>query len=199
MSSTRTLMLWRVFPWDPASDEGDPFSPSFVPEPTGRGRFDLPPRLSPVLYLAESPEHAVAELLHPWRGRSIDDRHLTRAGRSLASVEIRWDAPSADVVDLCDPANLVRLAVPPDRVASRDRAVTRPIAQQVWDEGAAGLRWWSRFWGDWHTVVVFTDRASVGAAGEDLRFGAPEPLQLESPAVVEAADLLGIEREDGRT
>lgn len=194
MSSTGALTLWRVFPWDRDAAEGAPFSPSFVPEPTGRGRFDLPPRLSPVLYLAESPEHAVAEFLHPWRGRSIDDRHLIRAGRRLAAVEVRWHASAADVVDLCDRAVLTRLAVPPDRIASRHRVVTQPIAQRVWEDGAAGLRWWSRFWGDWHTAVVFTGRASVAGSRADVRFGGPEPLQLDSPAVVEAADLLGIGR-----
>lgn len=194
MSSIRERTLWRVFPWDPDAGEGAPYSPSFVPAPTGRGRFDLPSRLSPVLYLAESPEHAVAELLHPWRGRSIDGRHLTRAGRPLAAVEVRWQAAAADVADLCDPATLARLAVPPDRVASRHRAVTQPIARAVWENGAAALRWWSRFWGDWHTTVVFAGRATFGGSGSRLRPEGPRALRLDSPAVVEAADLLGIAR-----
>jgi hypothetical protein len=185
--------LWRVFPWDPSAADGAVFSPSFVPEPTGRGRFDLPSRRSPVLYLAESPAHAVAELLHPWRGRSIDDRHLTRAGRRLAVVEVTWSAPTDDIADLCDPETLVRLDVAPDRVASRQRSITQPIAQRVWDSGSAGLRWWSRFWGDWHATVVFTARAGV-SAGPHLLYGESKPLGVEAPEVMEAAELLGIAR-----
>lgn len=182
--------LWRVFPWDPVADPGAPFSPGFVPDPTGRGRFDLPSRLSPVLYLAESPAHAVAELIHPWRGRSIDERHLTRGGRRLAAVEVRWSPMSPSLVDLCDPATLARLAVAPDRVASRRRAVTQPIARRAWDAGAAGLRWWSRFWGDWHTTVVFTARTEDPPGA--LSFGEPVLLALDAPAVAEATEALGI-------
>jgi hypothetical protein len=167
-----------------------------VPDPTGRGRFDLPARLSPVLYLAESPEHAVAEVLHSWRGRRIGARHLRRAGHVLASVHVRWASREAGVADLCDPDALAALAIPPDRIASRHRSVTQPIAQAVWDTGHAGLRWWSRFWGDWHTTVAFTARGPGGrapASQASQLFDEPEPLTLESPALLEAARLLGIE------
>jgi hypothetical protein len=189
------VALWRVFPWDPAAKAGRPFSPSYLPAPTARGRFDLPARLASVVYLAETPEHAVAELLHPWRGRTIDRRHLERAGRRLAAIEVR--AAVDPLADLCDPGTLVRLGIAPDRVASRHRAVTQPIARVVWDAGHAGLRWWSRFWGDWHTTVVFVRRAADGGDGggptPELTFGEPEPLSPSSRAVVEAARSLGIE------
>jgi hypothetical protein len=193
MSGAAGTALWRVFPWDPAAAPGHPFSPSFAPEPTGRGRFDLPTRLSSVLYLAETPEHAVAELLHPWQGRAIDERHLRRGGRQLAAVPITPADSRGSVVDLCDPGVLLGLDLAPDRVASRLRAVTQPIARRVWDSGAPGLRWWSRFWGDWHTTVCFLARSPVGGATPALRFGTPEPLDLTAAAVVAAADLLGIE------
>lgn len=179
---------WRAFPWDPRAPGGEPYSPTFVPEPTGRGRFDLPSRLTKVLYLAESPAHAVAELLHPWRGRRIDARHLDRAGHTLALVEMRWSGVDAPV-DLCDPASLVALAVAPDLIASRHRAVTQPIARSIWAQGAPGLRWWSRFFGDWHTSVLFTARIPTDL----LDPGEPEPLTVESPALAEAAGALGIE------
>ncbi|MDZ7781122.1 MAG: RES family NAD+ phosphorylase [Gemmatimonadota bacterium] len=196
--SARTL--WRVFPWDERASEGDRFSPSFVPPPTGRGRFDLPHDISRVLYLAESPEHAVAELLHPWRGRSVDARHLVRAGRPLAAVEVQVDEDRSGtkVADLCEPDVLVALDVAPDRTASRHRTLTQPIARTVWDAGFAGLRWWSRFWGDWHTTVLFTARLEEGVAergggvARPLSFGTPEPLTPTSPAVAEAARALGI-------
>jgi hypothetical protein len=187
-----------VLPWDTGARSGERFSPSYVPAPTGRGRFDLPARLSRSLYLAESPEHAVAELLHPWRGRRIDERHLLRAGRALALVEIRREVPeweSSDeppgIADLCDPGTLDDLEARPDGVASHHRSVTQPIARAVWDAGASGLRWWSRFWGDWHTTVLFTERAHRDSTA--LSFGGPETLSLGSPALLEAARLLGME------
>lgn len=152
------LTLWRAFPWDPAAREEAPFSPSFAPRPTGRGRFDLPLGASPTLYVAESPEHAIGEMIQPWRGRAIGQPHL-------------------------------------DRVASRHRSVTQPIARAVWDAGYAGLRWWSSFWGDWHTVVLFPARLTRPVR---LDFGKPtrrKPtrLTLETPALLDAARLLGIE------
>ena len=181
-------LFWRVFPWDPDFDEGSPFSPSYIPPTTGRGRFDLPVACSPVLYVAESPDHAIAEALQPWRNRPLRKPHLLRAGRplALAGVQIA-SAKASDLADLCDPGVLGRLRVKPDRVASRHRRRTQPIAASVWDSGHAGLRWWSSFWGDWHGVVLFTARTE-----RSLRFGKPEVLSAETPALHEAAAALGM-------
>jgi hypothetical protein len=166
-----------------------------VPAPTGRGRFDLPARLSRVRYLAESPEHAIAELLHPWRGQTIDDRHLRRAGHDLALLEVRSAGGDAEgLADLCDPNMLATLAIPPDHIASRHRARTQPIARAIWEAGYHGLRWWSRFWGDWHTIVHFTVRSDGDEPPGAPRIrAAPRPITTSSPALREAARLLGIE------
>lgn len=182
--------LWRAFPWHRRAREGEPFSPSFVPRVTGRGRFDLPMGTSPVLYLAQTPEHAAAEVIQPWRGQTVDARHLQRAGHPLALVPIHVSAPADTIANLCDPSALVDLPAAPDRLASRHRSITQPLARAVWDAGRAGLRWWSSFWGDWHTVVLFTARLP-----EEVRatYGQPDPLTLGAPAMVEAARLLGIE------
>lgn len=180
--------FWRVVPWDPDVDEGRLFSPSHIPPTTGRGRFDLPVRCSPVLYTAESPEHAIAEAIQPWRNRPLRKAQLVRAGRPLAlvGVEVAPDR-AADLADLCDPGVLGRLGVSADQVASRDRRRTQPIAASVWDRGHAGLRWWSSLRGDWHGVVLFTDRLK-----RSLRFGRPEVLSAETPALREAAAALGM-------
>ncbi len=180
--------FWRVIPWDPDVNEGSLFSPSYIPPTTGRGRFDLPVACSPVLYVAESPEHAVAEALQPWRNRPLRKPHLLRAGRPLALVGVDLAPDQAsDLADLCDPGVLGRLGVSADRVASRDRRRTRPVAASVWDSGHAGLRWWSGFRGDWHGVVLFTARVK-----RSLRFGRPEVLSAESEALREAAAALGM-------
>lgn len=181
--------LWRVFPWREGSTPGDVFSPSYVPPPSGRGRFDIPRNQSFVLYLAESPDHAVGEALQPWRGRPLTDALLKHSGLPLSVVRVGVDGGGRqEIADLCDPELLTRLGVAPDRLASRLRWVTQPVAVSLWQRGFGGLRWWSAFWGDWHTVVLFRERVR-----ERLTFGEPEPLTVESPAVVEAARLLGME------
>lgn len=177
-----------MFPWRAAAAPGERFSPSHIPETTGRGRFDLSRELSPVLYLAETPDHAVGELLQAWRGCPLQPGHLLRAGLPLALAEVRVpDAFLPHLADLCDPAYLAAAGVRPDTTASRHREPTRHVARAAWEAGYHGLRWWSSFWGDWHTVVLFTARAH-----RIVRFGPPEPLDVDHPAVSTAAALLGM-------
>ena len=181
-------LFWRVFPWDPDVNDGNRFSPSHIPPTTGRGRFDLPLACSPVLYVAESPEHAIAEAIQPWRNRPLRQPHLVRAGRPLALVAVQMAPEMASALaDLCQPDVLDRLGLSADRVASRHRRRTQAIAASVWDNGHPGLRWWSSFRGDWHGIVLFTARTMAG-----VRFGTPQVLSAESPALREAAAALGM-------
>lgn len=181
--------LWRAFPWDPEAESGRPFSASYVRPGQGQGRFDLPGPPGGVLYLAETPEHAVAELIQHYRGRRLTAYHLRVADHSLALVSIRFpDAVRSGIIDLCDPEVLVRVGIRPDQLASRDRHLTQRIAAEIHANGHTGLRWWSALAGDWHTVVVFRDRVRRSRA----RYGRPEPLTLEHEAVRNAAAALGI-------
>ena len=181
-------LFWRVFPWDPDVKEGNPFSASYIPPTTGRGRFDLPPDCSPVLYLAESPEHAIAETIQPWRNRPLRRPHLLRAGRPLALVGVQLEPDEASrLLDLCDPRTLRHSRLNPERIASRHRHRTQSIAASAWDNGHAGLRWWASFWGDWQGVVLFMKRTRRG-----LHFGEPEVISRDTPALHEAADALGM-------
>lgn len=184
-----TRTLWRVFPWDPEAEEGAPYSASYVPPASGHGRFDLPMGRSRVLHLAETRDHAVAEAIQPLRGRALHARDLERARHTLALCRVVYDGRRDDrIADLCDPRLLADHNLPPDRLASRHRSITQPLALRIWDAGYVGLRWWSSFWGDWHVVVTFMVRAAP-----TLHFTAPEPLRVDLPAVTEAAALLGIE------
>lgn len=179
--------LWRVFPSDPAAPSGAPFSPSHVPPAQGAGRFDV--EASPVVYLAESPEHAIAEKLQRFRGQRIAADHLTEWGCALALVPVRLaDAVWQGVVDLCDPRELVHFDVAPDALASRDLTRTRAIALALHEGGHAGLRWWSSLSGDWHGVVLFLAHFEPG----HFAWGAPESLRLDSPALVAAAAAIGV-------
>jgi hypothetical protein len=182
-----TLALHRVFPWDRQAPAGAPFAPDHVPPQQGSGRFDLPD--SPVLYLGESPEHPVAEVLQGFRGRAFPDGALRRFGHPLALMRVTVpDDLASGIVDLDDPARLLALALRPSDVTSDDRSRTREIAARLADGGATGLRWWSRLSGDWHGVVLFLRRAPIAR----LTFGAPEVLTRAHPAVTGACRLLAI-------
>lgn len=182
-----TLALHRVFPWDQRAPAGAPFSPSFVPAQQGSGRFDLAD--GPVLYLGESAEHAVGEMLQGFRGRPFHAGALRRFGHPLALVRV--DVPddlAAGIVDLDDPARLLALGLHPSDVVSDDGSRTRAIAAQLSDAGATGLRWWSKLSGDWHGVVLFLARAPVAR----LVLGTPELMSPAHPAVAAACRQLAI-------
>ena len=103
-------------------------------------------------------------------------------------MEVRV-APSSmgRLADLCDPSYLATSGTAPDRTASRFRHLSQPMARAAWEAGFHGLRWWSIFWGDWHTVVLFTARVEG-----KLGFGTPEVLTPNDAVVRKAAELLGM-------
>lgn len=182
--------LWRVFPWDSRASDGGPFSPRSLPVQSGQGRFDLPRETgASAWYFAETPEHAVAEKLQDLRNRVLRDEFLFERGRRLAICPVE-PSPGLRLADLCDPIELARRDIPPDRLAFRDRGVTRAIAADLYrDANLAGFRWWSALFGEWHTVVLFSDRSPV----DTLTFSEPHHLQPASPAVATAAAALAIE------
>jgi hypothetical protein len=182
-----TLALYRVFPWDADATAGDSFSPEFIPSQQGSGRFDLADE--PVLYLGESPEHPVAEVLQSFRGRPFQPGMLRRFGHPLALMEVGLaDTDAAYLIDLDDPAQLIRFGLRPSHVVSDDRRRTIAIASTVHASGATGLRWWSKLSGDWHAVVLFLGRVPLS----QLSLGAPEQLTDAHPAVQHACRHLGI-------
>jgi len=171
---------WRVFPWDPAAQLGEPFSPSYIHPHQGSGRFDVAGKL--VVYLAETAVHAVAEKLQRFRGQKIDRKDLIESGKPLALVECA--VGNIKLADLCDPTVLVKYDIKPDVLASRDIVKTQRVAAALHKEGFAGLRWWSALSGDWHTIVVFQG---------EIEYGKPEQLTINHQAVREASVALGIQ------
>jgi RES domain-containing protein len=179
--------LWRVFPWDRGATDGAPFSASFLPTAQGAGRFDLPG--DRVLYLAETAEHAVAEKLQRFRGQEVGEAELEEFGRRLALVPVTLPAElRSRVADLCDPGVLARHGIAPDEIAARRSATSQRVAVRLDGAGFPGLRWWSSFWGEWHTVVLFTGRTAAAPPS----FGEAEALSLEHAAVRAAAGALGV-------
>jgi hypothetical protein len=183
--------LWRVFPWDPGAAEDDRFSAAFVPGGQGRNRFDLPGDPSGVIYFAESEEHAVAEMIQGFRNSPalLTNDDLTAWAHRLALVSATLDAEVwPGIADLCEPATLSGIGITADLPALRDRKRTRQIAADLHAGQHTGLRWWSAFWGEWHSTILFRDRLPAGA----LTYGQPIPLSVTSPPVTEAARLLDI-------
>lgn len=186
--------FWRVFPWNPAAPDGAPFSVRYVP-PVGSqtgGRFDLGDQ--PVLYLAEQPEHALAELLQRFRGKPLRRGHLRRHDSrnpgtfyplALAEAYLPTEVESA-LPDLGEPAALNRLGIRPDHLASQDRRVTQAISRTLHDRGLPGFRWWSALTGDWHVTVIYLDHVNV----HQIAYRAPDGLSLDHPVVRAMARLL---------
>lgn len=184
------MLIWRAFPWEPAATGGEPFAPDHLPPQSGQGRFDLPLRAgASAWYFAETAEHAVAEKVQELRGRVLHHDYLLERGRRLAVASAELGAGPA-LADLCDPAELTRRGIGPDRLAHRERGVTQAIARELHEDPAlSGFRWWSSFFGEWHTVVLFSDRLPEGS----LSLVSAEHLHLASPALSAAAAALAIE------
>jgi hypothetical protein len=193
MMNERTA--WRCFPWNPDAALGAPFSTTHIVPGQTVGRFDLQDRPS-VRYLAESPEHAIGEVLSPFRGTTFSPAYLRQQGHDLALVEVTI-SPSlvARIADCTNPETLVALELRPDDLAHHDRALTQAIAHRLHTttpQGVeyAGLRWWSALTGAWHTNVLFTDREQPG----HVTFGTPQRLRKDDPALARTLSLLGIRR-----
>jgi hypothetical protein len=183
-------VLWRAFPWDPAAAEGDPFSALHRPRASGSGRFDLPGlTTASSWYFAETPDHAVGERLQDLRNQELSPEDLEEAGHRLALGSYHLETGVAGrVIDLCDAASLVRESISPDALAALDRRVTQGIASRIHASEYAGLRWWSALIGEWHGIVLFTDRVSLAA----LRAESPQVLTTDHQAVRDACEVLGI-------
>ncbi len=157
-------------------------------EHQGEGRHDAPDRYG-ALYLSESPVSAVAEQLARFRGRQFRPEMLIRRGHPLALVRYEV-ADGLDLIDLDDPAVLVRETLRPSQIATRHRRVTRTTAATLFMEhpAAAGLRWWSTLEASWINVTLFAERAV-----DEVRPEASIILTREVAVLGEACLMLGLE------
>jgi hypothetical protein len=183
-------MLHRVFRALEGAAPTARGGPLFVPrDRQGSGRHDDPVRFG-AFYAARSPVAAVAETIQAFRGRDFGPEDLELADGSRLSLATFEEASLQAMLDLDDPAVLVEEGWRPSGVASRDRAVTQAMAARAFDAGALGLSWWSTLDSAWTNVTLFAERTI--AAGLIGMAAEPEPLSLKHPAVVAAADHLGI-------
>jgi hypothetical protein len=112
---------------------------------------------------------------------------LVRAELPIALSELEL-AGRAAVVDLDDPAVLVAEGLRPSNVATRERAITQPIAAGLFraHRRAAGLSWWSTLEASWLNATIF-DRAA-----QSLSATRTEELTPAHPLVREAATFLAL-------
>jgi hypothetical protein len=181
------VTLYRCFAWNERARPDGPDGPLWFPRVyQGDGRHDNPDRYG-CLYLADREVSAVVEQLARFRGGRLIEAMLARRGLPLALAAIELP-DRTQVIDLDDPDVLSRHDLRPSLVATRRREVTQPQALALYRRHrfAAGLRWWSVYEALWANVTVF-DRAA-----RRLTLGAVRRLTLEDPAVVDAADFLGL-------
>ena len=180
------MILHRCFAWNERARPDQPDSPLWFPRVfQGDGRHDNPDVYG-CLYVTDREASGVIEQLARFRSQRLIPQMLLRRGLPLALAAIELP-DGAELVDLDDPVVLRRRRLRPSVVATRERAITQPQALAVYRETtAAGLRWWSIFESLWANYTLF-DRA-VGR----LRLQEVRRLVVDDPAVVEAADYLGL-------
>lgn len=153
----------------------------------GGGRHDNPHAYA-ALYVSRSPDSAVAEAIRRFRGRLVRGKPLERPGGGRVALATLDGAGLGHVVDLDEPAQLLKRSVRPSTVATRDRDTTQPLALRIYEEGADGLAWWSTVEASWINVTLFADRAAPKLAVIDE----PETLTPDHPAVRAAAEAVGM-------
>jgi hypothetical protein len=180
------LILYRCFAWNQRARTGQPDSPLWVPrEFQGDARHDNPDVYG-CLYLTDREASGVIEQLARFRGQRLIPQLLLRRGLPLAVAAIEL-SDAAELVDFDDPPTLRRRRLRPSLVATRNREITQPQALSVYREtDAAGVRWWSSHESLWANYTLF-DRAVRRLAVDEVR-----RLALDDPAVVEAAEFLGL-------
>jgi hypothetical protein len=183
------VILHRCFAWSSRAAPTEPQGALRIPrEWQGDGRHDNP-AVYGCLYLADCELSAIVEQLAPFRTQRLLPSLLRRYRMplALASFELRT---ASTLIDLDDPHVLVRAALRPSAVATRQHGVTQPQALKLHrtHPRAPGLRWWSTFEASWANVTLF-DRAIAELQVRDVR-----ELTVSDRAVVEAADYLGLGR-----
>jgi hypothetical protein len=181
------VRLYRCFAWSRRAKPDEPDGPLWFPRSLqGEGRHDNPD-LYGCLYLSEREMSSVVEQLARFRSQRLTPSLLRRRGLPLAIARLDLKDP-AGLIDLDDPAVLLRAGLRPSVVATRERALTQPQARAMYEHTreANGLRWWSPYEAAWMNVTLF-DRAAPGLRVESVR-----ELSTRDAAVIEATEFLGL-------
>lgn len=183
------MKLFRCLAWNRDARPDAPQGPLWFPRALqGDGRHDNPD-LYGCLYVSQSDVSTVVEQLARFRSQRLIDSMLRRHGLPLALAELEV-RDNVRLVDLDDPAVLVKRKLRPSRIATRRREITQAQARDVFTgtPSAGGLAWWSAFEATWENITLF-DRARTS-----LHLATIRALSTGDSIVGDAADLLGLRR-----
>lgn len=172
--------LYRVAPYDHDAAAGEPGHPLFVPPDQRNGRIDNPDWYT-ARYFAEDPIAAIAEAFASrtsWRSEMFLSKRAPNARRAL----LRFDV-DARVIDLDDPAMMLRRRLRGSDVATPVRKRSQAWALRIFEDGGFdGIRWWSVRDARWGVLGLWITPLDVTEV---------EPLSPAHPLVAEAAERLG--------
>jgi hypothetical protein len=169
-----------------------PYHPLFVAlDQQGGGRFDNP-RHYVTLYAAATPQGAVGEAFGNSAVWLADEITRRVEGRPRCLVTYTVDDALA-LVDLDDANVLAQHAVRPSEVVRRNRERTQELGLEFWlslrATGVRGVRWWSYWRPEWTVVALWSDDLTPPWF-PFVTVTNVEPLGVDHPAVVLAADVL---------
>jgi hypothetical protein len=179
--------LYRVFDWDGRSIDASEGGPLFVPRSRqGAGRHDI--AHYGAWYCSRAAASAVAELLQNYRRHTIHDHDFGMPGGRTRAIVALSLAADALIIDLDDPEVLAARTFRPSQVATLNRTITQRMALSLFNEGGAGISWWSTLEAEWTNVTLFHERAlphtTVAAAPHVLSTRLPEvQLAAERPGI----------------
>nr|WP_271209449.1 RES domain-containing protein [Rhodococcus wratislaviensis]GLK33996.1 hypothetical protein GCM10017611_08390 [Rhodococcus wratislaviensis] len=180
------MLVYRIFPYLSAAAPGEPGHPLYEHRPQRGGRIDHPDYH--VWYLSRLAEAACGESfgnLARWEASMLEFPLLPGSRRALGVFELPDDLR---VLDLDDPAQLVRLGLRPTQVVTRNLTVTQGWGHRIWsetephngDRAWQAVSWWSYHRPQWSVLASWLRPELVRV----------EPLALDHPAILDAAKAL---------
>jgi hypothetical protein len=180
--------LFRVFDWDGTSRGREQGGPLFVArDRQGSGRHDAPARYG-AWYCSRQAVSAVAEAIQFLRGHTLEEADFVRPGGARKALARLIVDETVRLVDLDDPRELAARTLRPSQVATGRRLLTQSMAVSIFDEGAAGLLWWSTLEAAWTNATLFYERVAAHVRIAN----SPVLLTKRLAEVREAAERLGI-------
>jgi len=180
------VLVYRVFPHLATARPGEPGHPLYEHRPQRGGRIDHPDYY--VWYLSRLAEAACGETfgnLARWDASMLDFPQLPGALRALGIYELPDDLR---VLDLDDPAQLVRLGLRPTQIVIRNLTVTQAWGHRIWSETEPHIgdrAWQAVSWWSYHRPIW-----TVLASWLQPELVRVEPLNLDHPALQDAGKTL---------
>lgn len=155
------MQVYRIFPYNPSADPGEPGHPDYIHWPAqGGNRLDNPGHYA-TWYYGVTPEAAIGESFGNYRLWSEPMLRVQSVGRKVLGIYEIADDPG--VLDLDDANNLLDWGLRPTQVIMRNRRATQTWALRIFSDTAHdgsrkwdGVHWWSfhrpqwRVYGLWH-------------------------------------------------